>query len=218
MIRRVGEEVNAHQRVVLLYGVVLLGILLVPIPWTMAQPVPSVQSLSADLAADQRAHLWRVGAWGAANAAAGTALFLLADNEAQPGRRAFGMQSAAWGVINVGIAAIGLANGAEAPTEVWSDALAAENAYADILLVNLGLNVGYMAVGTTLLAVSGRGVPNPNAWRGHGSALVVQGLGLLVLDTVAYLGTRARMDDLVSLASSAAWTPLPDGLALVISL
>lgn len=209
---------NAHQRVVLLYGVVLLGILLVPVPWAVAQPVPSVEALSAELMADQRAHLWRVGAWGAANAAAGTALFLLADKETHPGRRAFGMQSAAWGAINLGIATVGLATGGEAPTDVWADALAAENAYADILLVNLGLNVGYVAVGTTLFAVSGRGVSNPDAWRGHGSAVILQGLGLFILDGIAYLGTRARLNGLVDLASSIAWTPLPDGLAVVVSL
>ena len=191
---------------------------MVPIPWAMAQPAEAVERLSAELQADQRAHLWRVGAWGAANAAAGTALVLLSDSNARPGRRAFGMQSAAWGAINVGIAAIGLATGADAPDRAWADALAAENRYADILLVNLGLNVGYMAVGTTLLAVSGRGVSRPEAWRGHGSALVVQGLGLLVLDGVAVLGTRARLDALVDLASSVAWVPLPDGLALLVPL
>lgn len=128
------------------------------------------------------------------------------------------MQSAAWGVINVGIATIGLATGSVASTEVWADALAAENTYADILLVNLGLNVGYMAVGGALLAVSGRGLPNPNAWRGHGAAVVVQGLGLLVLDGIAYLGTRVRLSSLVDLASSMAWTVRPDVLLLEIPL
>lgn len=218
MIQQENDRSNAQRRVVLLYGVVLLGILVVPSPWALAQPDPSVHSLSAALHADQRAHLWRVGTWGAANAAAGTALFLLADNRGQPGRRAFGMQSAAWGVINVGIATVGLATGSDTPAAVWADALADENTYADILLVNLGLNVGYMAVGTTLLAVSGRGVSHPEAWRGHGSALVVQGLGLLVLDGIAYVGSRARMDGLVDLASSVAWIPMPDGLAIVLSL
>lgn len=207
---------NARRCAVLLYGVVLLGILAVPV--SSAQPVRSVQGLSAELRADQRAHLWRVGAWGAANAAMGTALVLLADREAQPGRRAFGVQSAAWGIINVGIATVGLATGGDGTTEVWADALGSENGYADVLLVNLGLNVGYMAVGTTLLAVSSQGVSNPDAWRGHGSAILVQGLGLLVLDGIAYLGSRTRLSELVDLASSMAWVVQPDAVALVIPL
>ncbi len=75
-----------------------------------------------------------------------------------------------------------------------------------------------MAVGATLVAVAGRGVSNADAWRGHGAALVGQGLGLLVLDGVAYWGTRGRLGALVDLAGRAWVGPSADGLALVIPL
>ncbi len=174
--------------------------------------------LSAALHTDQRAHLWRVGAWGLANAVGGAALVLASDRETQPGRWAFGLQSGAWGVVNVGIAAVGLAGGPDAPVADWAAAFAAENGYADVLLVNLGLNVGYMAVGGTLLAVAGRGVPTPDAWRGHGAALVLQGAGLLVLDAVAYLGTRERLGSLVEIASRAELGASAAGVRLVVGL
>ena len=191
--------------------------LLLALP-ALAQPAsPDVVALSVDLSEAQRAHLWRVGAWGLANAVGGAALWLSADAEGAPGWRAFGLQSAAWGAINTGIAVVGLAGGAAEPTADWAAALAAENTYADILLVNLGLNVGYAAVGTTLWAVSGRGVSNPAAWRGHGIALIVQGAGLFVLDTVAYLGTRTRLGDLVDLGA-ASLTAGPGGVTLVVGL
>ena len=208
---------NARRRVILLYGAALLGIL-VPPTLARAQPAASVEALSSDLGAAQRAHLWRVGAWGAANVAAGTALLLVSDPDGRPGRRAFGLQAGAWGAINVAIAAAGLVGEPGDPSTALADAVRAENGYADILLLNLGLNVGYMAVGGTLLAVSGRGVANPDAWRGHGSALVVQGLGLLVLDGVAALGSRARLDALVDLAGAATIAPVPKGLVLVVPL
>ena len=211
----VASRSNARARAVLLCGAALLGILAAA-PRTAAQPAADVEALSLDLREAQRAHLWRVGAWGAANAATGAALFLLSDPDARPGRRAFGMQSAAWGAVNVGIAVVGLASGPGDPATGWAAALGAENGYADILLVNLGLNVGYAAVGATLLAISGRGVSRPDAWRGHGSALVVQGLGLLVLDGIAYLGTRTRLDALVDLQASLAVRP--GGVALGLSL
>ena len=190
-----------------------------------AQP-SEVEVLSAALRADQQAHLWRVGAWGLANAVGGAALVLASDRETEPGRWAFGLQSGAWGVVNVGIAAVGLAGGPGEVTADWAAALAAENGYADVLLVNLGLNVGYMAVGGTLLAVAGRGVSTcphpdssgPDAWRGHGAALVVQGLGLLVLDGVAVLGTRARLDALVEIASRAELGASAGGVRLVVGL
>ena len=183
-----------------------------------AQPAPaSVEGLSAALRADQEAHLWRVGAWGLANAVGGAALVLAADRAERPGLWAYGAQSAAWGAINTAIAVVGLASTGDV-TGDWAAALAAENGYADVLLVNLGLNVGYLAVGGTLLAVAGRGVATPAAWRGHGAALVVQGLGLLVLDGVAILGTRARLGALVDLAARSDVVVSGPGLTLVVGL
>lgn len=184
----------------------------------LAQDGPAVRALSAELGDAQRAHLWRVGAWGVANAVGGAALWLASSPETSAGWRAFGLQSAAWGAVNTGIAAFGLAGGAGDPAADWAAALGAENGYADVLLVNLGLNVGYAAVGATLWAVSGRGVADPAAWRGHGVALVLQGIGLFVLDGIAYLGTRARLGALVDLAASASITAAPGGVALVIGL
>ena len=200
---------------------VLAALVLIAAPLAaqpVAPPATPVAELSDALRADQRAHLWRVGAWGLANALGGAALVLASDRAGSPGRWAFGAQSAAWGAINVGIAAVGLAGG---PGEITADlaaALAAENGYADVLLVNLGLNVGYAAVGATLLAVAGRGVSTPDAWRGHGAALVIQGLGLLVLDGVPYAGTRARLDALVDLVGAADVVATAQGVALVVPL
>ena len=178
----------------------------------------SVRQLSADLRADQQAHLWRVGAWGLANAVGGAALVLASDRDGRPGRWAFGLQSGAWGAVNVGIAVVGLAGGPGDVAADWAAALGAENGYADVLLVNLGLNAGYMAVGGTLLAVAGRGVPTPDAWRGHGAALVLQGAGLMVLDGIAYLGTRDRLGALVDLAGRAQLGASAEGVRLVVGL
>ena len=205
----------------LLVAVAALAVVAVA-PDVAAQPAEpladSVRQLSAALRADQRAHLWRVGAWGLANAVGGAALVLATDRDGRPGRWAFGLQSGAWGVVNVGIAAVGLATGPGETTADWAAALASENGYADVLLVNLGLNVGYIAVGGTLLAVAGRGVSTPDAWRGHGAALVLQGAGLLVLDGVAYLGTRGRLGALVEAASRAQLGASAEGLRLVVGL
>ncbi len=198
-------------------SLVLLALAALAAP-AVAQDAPTVEALSRALRADQEAHLWRVGAWGLANVVGGTVLFVTAHRDRQSQRGAFGLQAAAWGAINTGIAVVGLASGPGEVVGDWATALAAENGYADVLLINLGLNVGYAAVGATLWAVSGRGVSRPAAWRGHGQALVVQGLGLLVLDGIATLGTRTRLDALVDLAASASLGPTADGLTLAISL
>ena len=186
-----------------------------------AQPLAEagpVEVVSAALRADQQAHLWSVGTWGLANAVGGAVLVLASDRETQPGRWAFGLQSGAWGAVNLGIAVVGLAGGGGEVTADWATALGTENGYADILLVNLGLNAGYMAVGGTLLAVAGRGVSTPDAWRGHGAALILQGAGLMVLDGIAYAGTRGRLGTLVEIASRVEVSASVTGVRLVVGL
>lgn len=175
---------------------------------------PSAIAISEELRAAQRAHLYRVLGWGGVNVVIGAALLVAADRTTQRGRFGFGVQSAAWGTINVGIAAVGLLAGGGESALTVAEALRAENGYADLLLFNLGLNVAYASVGATLIAVSGRGVAHPAAWRGHGAALIVQGLGLFVLDGIAYLGTRDRIGALLDLTEQLSVRLAPAGAAL----
>ena len=170
----------------------------------------------------QRAHLWRVAAWGAANAALGTALLATSSRSLQPARHGFGLQSAAWGAVNVGIAAVGLHGGLGEPSRSLAGAIRAENGYADVLLLNVGLNVGYAGVGAALVVVGHRaGIASAQtrgALRGHGWALVLQGAGLFVLDGVAWLGSRARLGALVDLVADASLALAPGVVMLTISL
>lgn len=162
--------------------------------------VPTVSTLGAELVDARNAHLLRVAGWGGASLIAGIGLIAATEPQRHPGWRGFGIQAAAWGAINLGIVAWAFASGMDAPSGTLAGALAAEDAYGNILLVNLGLNVGYMAVGGALALAAGRGLAHPDAVRGHGLGVVVQGLGLLALDGIAYAGSRGRMDALVSLA------------------
>lgn len=158
----------------------------------------------------ERNHLWRVAAWGSTNIAGGLALRFASD---QTDTRAFGFQSAAWGAVNVGIAAAGLLNARDRPT-TWQNALSAERQYHDILLANLGLNVGYASVGTAMVVASAYDVDDAAAWRGHGSALILQGAGLLVLDAIAWVGSRGRIVDLIGMPGNLSARSLPVGGAL----
>ena len=194
----------------------LCALFLLPeVAWAQTFTDP-VTDLSEALHADQRAHLWRLAAWGSTNVLSGLALVATQTRQERPGWHGFGWQSAAWGSINIGIAAIGLLNGQGELSSTFAQAIAAENTYADILLVNLGLNVGYSAIGTTMVVLSHYGVRHAQAIRGHGSALIVQGAGLFILDTIAWLGTRARFDALLDLTSNVALHVAPQGAALTL--
>ena len=169
-----------------------------------------IEALVADRIQSERNHLWRVGVWGTANVIGGTALRLVAD---RTDTRGFGFQSAAWGAVNIAIATAGLLGSRDRPT-TWRSALDAERQYHDILLVNLGLNVGYASVGTAMVVASAYDVDDAAAWRGHGSALILQGAGLLVLDAIAWLGSRGRIVDLLGMPGNLSARPLPVGGAL----
>lgn len=155
-------------------------------------------------------HLARVGAWGGVSLVAGSAAILL-NHSADA--RAFGLQTALWGTINLTVAVAGLAGQPEVPPPGLAGALAAESRVGNLLLLNLGLNGGYVMVGTTLIAAA-QG-EHADVWRGHGAAIVVQGLVLLTLDGIAYAGSRQRQ---AALTATIALVPTPGGARLIVRL
>jgi hypothetical protein len=178
-------------------------------------PDSLVQAQSAQLQAAERDHLWRVAAWGGANALGGLALVWASSRPGTSTRWHFGAMSAGWGVVNVGIAAGGLLAAGAPPTEPGA-VLAAERQFHDILLLNLGLNVGYSAVGATMLGASYYGIDNVGRWRGFGASLILQGVGLLVLDGIAFLASRGRLSSLLDAGVELSVQAAPTGAALTL--
>jgi hypothetical protein len=172
------------------------------------------QSVSA-LQNAKRAHLWRVAAWGGANALGGLALVWGSGRSRQPAAWHFGAMTAGWGAVNVGIAAAGL-YAATPPEPTAAAVLGAERQFHDILLFNLGLNVAYSAVGATMLGAGYRDVTSAGRWRGFGTSLILQGAGLLVLDGIAFFASRARLGTLLDAGVSLSVHPLPAGAAVAL--
>ena len=174
-----------------------------------------VQAESEQLQAARRAHLWRVAAWGGANALGGLALVWASSRSTRSARWHFGAMSAGWGVVNVGIATGGLLAPGPPPAEPGA-VLAAERQFHDILLFNLGLNVAYSAVGATMLGASYYGVNNVDRWRGFGASLILQGMGLLVLDGIAFWASRGRLSSLLDAGVQLSVQAAPAGAALTL--
>lgn len=199
--------------------VFVVALVLVGPDGAVAQSTDAVRHLSADLHAAQRAHLWRVAAWGGANVIGGLALAGASSRTGPTAARwNFAAMSAGWGAVNVGIAAVGLATTPSTPLTDPAAALAAERQFHDILLFNLALNLGYAAVGGTMLAAGYRGIDSAARWRGFGTALILQGAGLLVLDGIAFLASRTRLSALLDPASALSLQIAPTGAALTLSL
>ena len=110
-----------------------------------------------------------LGSWAAVSIATGV---LLAT---RPASRGFGRQCAAWGAVDGAIALVGArrrrARGATPAPRLCR-----------VLLVNAGLDVGYLIAGGWLVR-DGR-------WRGDGCAVIVQGAFLLGLDSSAAWALR----------------------------
>jgi hypothetical protein len=128
------------------------------------------------LLALERMHLQRLLVWGAISIVTGTALFawLLWRRTAAPMLRHFAIQTAAWGAINMLIA-----------WRSWRTLalrdFAGTQELLNILWLNTGLDVGYAAVGATLVLTGWRLGPRVGLI-GAGIGVMVQGIALTVLD------------------------------------
>ena len=110
-----------------------------------------------------------LGGWAAGSVVAGAALCVPA------GTRGFGRQTAAWGAVDGLIAYAGRRRRARTgPTE--------PGRLRRVLLLNAGLDVGYLATGAWLV--------RRTRWSGDGAAVLVQGAFLLVLDSAAARAVR----------------------------
>jgi hypothetical protein len=115
----------------------------------------------------------RLTMWGGGSVVLGGALAIASPS---PAVRAFGVQSAGWGAIDLLIAGAGS----------LSKKPAKSSTLQKTLWVNAGLDAGYIAAGAHVAVrkpLFGGRITAAEAV-GHGVAVVVQGAALLVLDTV----------------------------------
>jgi hypothetical protein len=144
---------------------------------------------SDSLLVAERAHLVRLLAWGAGSVIAGTALLLVATlRRGTPGGAPllthFAVQCAAWGAIDLALAAVAWRGLAERD-------LAGATKLDRLLWLNMGLDVGYVAVGVAL-AIAGWQLGRRLGLVGAGLGVVVQGLALIALDA-HFIGVLNRL-------------------------
>jgi hypothetical protein len=127
------------------------------------------------LLAAERAHVIRLLVWGGGSVLLGTALlaWLYVGRRRSVLLEHFGIQTAAWGAVE-------LALGAIARASMVTRDLAAATRLDRLLWLNIGLDAGYVLVGLTLV-VTGWMLGRRLGAVGAGLAIVVQGIALTLL-------------------------------------
>lgn len=134
------------------------------------------------LLAAERAHLLRLVIWGGVSVLLGTAVlaWLAVGARRSALLQWFAIQTAAWGAVELGFAAISW-------TTLATRDLAGATRLDRVLWMNIGLDGGYVLVGLTL-AILGWRLGRRVGLVGAGMGVVVQGVALLLLDLI--LATR----------------------------
>ncbi|HZI07299.1 MAG TPA: hypothetical protein VEZ71_24995 [Archangium sp.] len=146
--------------------------------------------------------------WAVLNIGTGTAGHFTTQGEL----RAFWQANAAWNVVNLAIGGFGLYGQLTATPETWDlgRSLAEGQKMEKLLLLNAGLDVGYVAFGGFLLE---RGLRTDSAQlRGWGKSLLLQGGFLLLFDAVLW-GLNWRLNSQLT----ARLVPAPDGVGLLLT-
>ncbi|MFP2896693.1 DUF6992 family protein [Corallococcus sp. 4LFB] len=146
--------------------------------------------------------------WAVLNIGTGVAGHFASEGET----RAFFQANAAWNVVNLVIAGLGYHGQATADPATWDLArsLSEGQRMEKVLLLNAGLDVGYIAFGGWLWE---RGLrKDSERLRGWGKSVLVQGAFLLVFDGVlTFLNAKLNGE------LTARLVPAPDGVGLMLT-
>jgi hypothetical protein len=129
-----------------------------------------------------------LGSWALGSIAVSGPLWFITEGSTQR----FHEMNVAWNLVNLGIAGAGLFVELRTPMVTGlGDALAAQRRIESTLLLNIGLDVAYMAAGWALLERAKRDGPDTLRWEGYGYSLILQG-GFLFLFDIGFLLFQQR--------------------------
>lgn len=99
--------------------------------------------------------------------------------------KAFHRMNAFWNLVNLAIAGFGYWQASqELPGLDFWESLSAQHSIEKILLLNAGLDLGYLAMGGYLMERGRR--KGKEQWVGFGKSIMLQGAFLLVFDMILY--------------------------------
>ena len=157
--------------------------------------------------------MYILGSWAVLNMATGA----YGWSEYSGDRMYFNQMNLFWNVVNVSIAGFALYSNYTGDISGFSQQELMEKLVKteNILLINAGLDVGYIGTGFLLRHLSGKSDKRADLLKGYGSSLILQGGFLLVFDLVLYGVLRADRMDFLNNVNMAM---LPDGFMIGLSI
>ncbi|MCP9235764.1 hypothetical protein [Lewinella sp. JB7] len=157
-----------------------------------AQGMDGVSDLNLARIDHQRNAMCVLDGWAVVNIGLGLALRSTTTGES----RRFHEMNALWNTVNLGIAGLGYLAATRDPvaTDLYTS-LQKHHGFQKILLLNAGLDVGYLMGGLYLRGRSGRVGADGERLRGYGNSIMVQGGFLLLFDLANYFIARGRDED-----------------------
>lgn len=156
----------------------------------------------------QRTAMLVLGGWAAGNIATG----LTWRSRSTGQNRYFHEMNALWNGVNLGIAALGYwSAGHVADSPTLYGAINEHYGFQKILLLNAGLDLGYMAGGLYLMERAKNTDQRPERLRGYGRSILLQGAFLFAFDLANYFISAGREKEVRMLLGAA-----ENGIGMVI--
>ncbi|MEY3052745.1 MAG: hypothetical protein RLY31_2530 [Bacteroidota bacterium] len=167
-----------------------------------AQPA-SWEAFRSDGLELQRRAMLVLGTWAVGNLALGTTLSLRQDGTA----RYFHQMNAGWNLVNLGLATAGYLQAVRGGVVAVDLPTLVSDHYGlqKTLLLNVGLDTGYMLGGWYLMERSRRVLHKPERLKGFGQSLVMQGGFLFVFDLVFHQVLAHRNETLSAFLEGLSW-------------
>jgi len=123
-----------------------------------------------------------LGAWSTANLIYSG----IATGQTSGSNKYFHQMNVMWGGINLGLAALGYVGSRNKPGASLSKTLKQQSGIEKTYMLNMGLDVAYIAGGGYLRERSKRNTKDHQKFKGYGESIMLQGAALLVLDAVLF--------------------------------
>ncbi len=152
--------------------------------WTLFAQSDNVLKFNEVRLQKQRIGMLILGSWAVGNIATGAILAGQRSGE----DKYFHQMNIGWNAVNLGLATFGYLNAMNADPASYDMAATIQQQYniEKILLLNTGLDVGYMLGGLYLMERSKNNNKNPERLKGFGKSIVLQGAFLFTFDLIFY--------------------------------